>query len=188
MAIGFAGHAVVLLDACCLLNLYATGRAEEILGAIPVHFALAQAVASEALYVRRGGSGKDADDREPVVLQLLVSAGLLELWQVKTEDEVLSFIQFAAQLDDGEAMTCALAVHRGAAVATDDRKALRLLQARAPQVAVRTTASLIKTWAESCQVGDPDLRQVLADVRARARFAPGKHDALQGWWEAKLRG
>lgn len=177
----------VLLDACCLLNLYATRRLTEILQANPVRFAVAERAAAETLYVRRGGSGDDADEQDPVDLQSLVSDGLLQILHLETDNEAASFVQFAAELDDGEAMTCALAVHRGAAVATDDRKALKVLGARAPGVRVYTTAELIKSWAESEQVAESDLKRVLADVRERARFAPGKHDRLQAWWETIVR-
>ena len=115
--------------------------------------------------------------------------GLLEIWQLETEEEMASFVQLAAELDDGEAMTCALAIHRGADVATDDRKALRVLgSGQQQQVRVRTTAELIRTWADSCQLDRASLRQVLMGVRERARFAPGRHDALQRWWATVVRG
>src|SRR5581483_10436728 len=110
----------------------------------------------------------DAVDISP-----LVAPGLLELLAVETPDEAASYVSFAAELDDGEAMTCALALHRGALVATDDRKALRLLAARAPQIRVRSTAQLLKEWADSASLAPTELRAVLTDVRQRARFAPG---------------
>lgn len=53
----------ILLDACCLLNLYATRRLDEILVAVQGRFAAAERVAAEALYIRRGGDGEDADGR-----------------------------------------------------------------------------------------------------------------------------
>ncbi len=124
----------------------------------------------------------DAVDISP-----LVARGLLEVLAVETPDEAASYVSFAAELDDGEAMTCALALHRGALVATDDRKALRLLAARAPQIRVRSTAQLLKEWADSASLAPTELRAVLTDVRQRARFAPGRHDPLHSWWEAALR-
>jgi hypothetical protein len=187
MSASFRAHELVLLDACCLLNLYATRQIEEILRTIPARFAVAERAAAEALYVLHGGSGDDANDREPVDLQPLITAGLLEILQPETEGELASFVNFAAELDDGEAMTCALAVHRSAAVATDDRKALRILQAGAPQVSMHTTTDLIKSWADSRQITGSPLKKVLIDVQERACFAPGKHDPLQAWWDAMFR-
>src|SRR3954470_290959 len=170
--------ALILLDACCLLNLHATRRLEQILLTVQGRFAVAERVAAETLYTRRGGSGDDADEKDPVDIRPLIAPGLLEELPVETADEAASYVGFAAQLDDGEAMTCALALHRGAILATDDRKALRLLASQAPRISVRSTAQLLKEWADGAQVASAELRTVLTDVRQRARFAPGRHDAL----------
>lgn len=178
----------LLLDACSLLNVYATRRIHDILAALPESVGVVEAAAREILYVRRGGSGEDADERDPIDLTPLFANGMLQLLQVETNDEAASYVAFAAELDDGEAMTCALALHRGAAVATDDRKATRVLGARAPQVTIYTTAHLLKTWADTYGVSDSDLRAVLTAVRERARFVPPRWDPLQGWWLAALRG
>jgi predicted nucleic acid-binding protein len=177
---------LILLDACCLLNLYATRCREEILTVVEGRFAVVERVAAEALYTRRGGSGEDADEKDAVDMGQLIARGLLEVLTVETAEEAASYVGFAAELDDGEAMTCALALHRGAAVATDDRKALRLLASRAPQIRVRSTTQLIKEWAEGAHVLPGELRNVLIDVRQRARFAPGRHDPLHAWWDAAM--
>lgn len=176
----------ILLDACCVLNLYATGQMDAILRALPEHFAIADRVASEALYIRRGGSGEDADERIPVDFGPLVEQGLLEVLRVETEEEAASFVDFAAQLDDGEAMTCALALHRGGVVGSDDRKARRVCGAQSPPLDTRSTPAMIKAWADSERIAGADLRRVLIDIRERARFAPGRHDPLLAWWDAAL--
>ena len=178
--------ALILLDACCLLNLHATGRLEEILATLQGRFAVAERVAAEALYTRRGGSGDDADETDSIDIHPLITLGLLEVLSVETPDEAACYVSFAAELDDGEAMTCALALHRGAIVATDDRKALRLLATQAPPIRTRSTAQLLKEWADGAQVSSAELRTILTDVRQRARFAPGRHDPLHAWWEATL--
>lgn len=188
MAVSFEGSARILLDTCCLLNLYATGRSDDILRALPPRFAVAERVADEAIYVRRGGGGDDADEKEPIALQPLIAAGLLEVLTLETEAESASFVTFAAELDDGEAMTCALALHRGWVVGTDDRKAQRVCGAGQPPLAVCTSPALLKAWAEVRQIAGAALRRVLLDVRERARFAPGKHDPLQAWWDVALHG
>ena len=164
MEADFGGHEVALLDCCSLLNLYATRRLAEILGALGVRFAVAEAV----------------------VLQPLVATGLLDVWQPKSEAEYVSFVNFAAEIDDGEAMTCALALHRGGAVVTDDRKTLRVLARLAPAVPALTTSQVLRLWVDSSRVDQTVIRTALVDVQARARFAPGKHDPLVGWWEGIL--
>ena len=191
MAIDFGGHQVALLDCCSLLNLYATRHLAEILGALRVRFAVAEAVVGEAGYVLHGwsraptvgGAGEDAAERELVDLQPLVRAGCLEVWRPESEAEYVSFVNFAAEVDDGEAVTCALALNRGAAVVTDDRKTLRVLARLAPRVAALTTSQVLRLWADSSRVDRAVLRSVLFDVQTRTRFTPGKHDPLVGWWE-----
>lgn len=177
----------VLLDACCLINLYATRRMCEIVADLPVRFAVAERARTEAGYVRRGGRGEDSEDREPVDVGPLIVKGLLAVWRPETEAEAAIYVSFAVDLDDGEAMACALALHRGAGVATDDRKAQRLLRERAPDVELTTTAAIIKRWAELRQLAATELARVLIDVQERGRFAPGRHDPLRPWWSASAR-
>ncbi len=181
MAIDFRGHRTISLDCCSLLNLYATRRMQEMLQALSVRCVVAEAVVGEAVYVPRGGESADAAEREPVDLQPLISTGLVEVWRPEKEAEYASFVSFAVDIDDGEAMACALALHRGAAVVTDDRKTVRILRNRVPQLAVFTTTQVLRFWAESIQLGNAALRAVLRDVEARARFVPGGHDPLQPW-------
>lgn len=180
------GAELILLDACCVLNLYATRRCEEILRAIAARFAVADLVAGEAIYVFRGGAGPDARERDQIDLRALSDAGMLEILHSQSVDETASFVNFAAELDDGEAMTCALAVHRGTTVATDDRKALRILKERAPQVPVYTTCHLLQQWATSGTVTAPDVRQALLDIQERGRYLPPKDHPLSTWWESVI--
>src|SRR5438552_2210471 len=127
----------ILLDACCVLNLYAGRCLHSVLRAALHKYAVAERVVAEALYVRNPPATADADpqeDREAVDLQPLIAEGLLSVLTTETEREAAAFVRFATQLDDGEAMTCALASERGLAVATDDRKAQRVLRSIVPAV------------------------------------------------------
>lgn len=187
MVIDLAGQQAVLLDCCSLLNLYATRQITEILRVLPVRCAIAEMVVGEAVYVLRGGDGEDASEREPVEVQPLVAAGATEIWRPEKEAEYASFVNFAAEIDDGEAMTCALALHRSGAVVTDDRKTHRVLSVRAPQLIVLTTSQVLKLWAAPNRVDKPLLRVTLLDIQTRARFAPGGTDPLLDWWEDALR-
>ena len=184
--VALSGQPSIILDACCLLNLYASRQMEVILRVIPVRFAAAEAAVAEVLYVLHGGGGQDARKREQVDLQPLIRAGILDILSLETETEKANFVRFAAELADGEAMTCALAVHREADVATDDRKAIRVLNSVAPHVRVHTTVGLLKWWGEIEQPAEATLKSVLTDVQERANFVPGRHDALLSWWRDVL--
>lgn len=171
---------IILLDACVAINLFATRRMEEIVDALPEAVGFVDLVRGEALHVRRGGGGDDADERDPLDLTPLLDAGILHL-TTPTERELDAFAEFTLQLDDGEAMTAAVAVSRGWMVATDDRKAVRVLATR---VAIRSTLDLLKTWADQGSVGDETIRAALWNVRERGRYRPRRDHPLRDWWHA----
>ncbi len=184
----------VLLDACCVINLYATRCMRGLLGAGLHQYIVAERVVSESLYVRNlpsteidAGVREEQEEREAVNLEPFLAEHLLSVITAETDEEATIFVQFATQLDDGEAMTCALASARGFAVATDDRKAQRLLQELVPAVRVYSTPMLLKEWAEQTAPDAATLAQVIRDIHERARFVPGRHDPLQEWWESSAR-
>ena len=128
----------VAIDASTLLNLFATGEIESILRSMPVQEKFVCSVAaSEVLYFRH----EEADHTpELVSIDPLVEQGLLTLARPESPEEEALFVQFAAKIDDGEAMTLALCVSRGYALATDDRKARECGFGRGADSAVATSS------------------------------------------------
>ena len=97
---------VLLLDASCLLNLYATGRMSEIAAALPWQLAVVDYVLEqEALYVRTTGEYEEQLETVPVDLAPLAGDGLLLVVRMEGSSEEASFVELAVILDDGEAMT-----------------------------------------------------------------------------------
>jgi predicted nucleic acid-binding protein len=171
------------LDACCAINLFATGRVQELVTELPHRFALVDVVKAESLYVRRGGLGDDAQDLVLVDWSPLVDAGQVVVLTLEGEAEENAFVELAANLDDGEAATCALAVSRGYAVATDDRRARSLLAARAPQLRVYSTLDIVRQWCDQRALGANEIAVLLQGLRERGRFLPPRHDPLRPWWD-----
>jgi hypothetical protein len=177
------GAVGILLDTCSILNLCATRRIDEILAAAEARFGVVDYVLRhEVLYLRRGGAGEDADERDPIDLQPFVQAGLIEVVTLQGEVEAARFVDFSVDLDDGEAITCAIATVRGHHVATDDRKTIRLLASRNPPVTVVRTSELIKPWSDKRMIAGGELRTILAAIRERANFEPAADDPLRSWW------
>ena len=174
----------LLLDACCLLNLFATGHIEEILKTLAWHFAITTVASTEAMWVYRGGGGDDASERDPVDVRSLMAAALLAVLEPETDQEIEDFVALAAVLDDGEAMTAAVAIHRSAAIATDDRKARRVISARAVGIRLLSTTELLHTWGQEAGVDASILMEALGNVRTRAHFLPPSQDPLRPWWDA----
>ncbi len=175
---------LTLLDACAVVNLYATRWMGPILAAVAGPVAVTDVVAREAQFVLRGGTGDDAREREPIDLQPLLNDGLLEVISSDIEEELLTFIDLTQEVGEGEAMTAALAIHRGCIVVTDDRKASRILFARG--VALRTSLDLIRAWGEDPTVTQAVLRTALVDLRQRGNYDIQRGHALRAWWDEVL--
>ena len=175
--------ASLLLDASCLLNLYATERFGDIAASLREQVAVADYVLEEeALFIRREASADGEDDELVVDLSPFVSEGVVEVMRLADPNEEATFVALAAIIDDGEAVTAALAVHRGCSVATDDRKARRVLSERAPTVPLTSTLDLVAQWAETMSVSVVELRTALERMRSGASYVPGRHDPRYIWW------
>lgn len=142
---------------------------------------MVESVMGEVNFVRRGGGGDDADELDPIDLQPLVDNGLLNLLHLQGTNEEHSFVDFSADLGDGEAMTLAVALHRNRPVATDDRKAIRI--AREHAIPVIATLEIVRQWSEDVRLSAHELRQLLIDIRERGRYVPPRTHPLRHWWE-----
>ena len=175
----------LLLDANCLLNLYATGRLREITVALPYRFRVADYVVEhEALFIWRPGPTDARDVQEPVDLTPLLEESLIQLMCLEHPAEEATYVDLAALMDDGEAITGALALHRGCSIATDDRKARRVLGQYAPSVQLVSTLELLNLWAEEALVPKDELRVVMAGMQSGAIHIPGPRAPLYEWWRS----
>lgn len=161
----------MFLDACCLINLFATGRLEAILEILPYRFATSSLVADEE--VLRVGERPGIELQAPDLLRVVAITG---------ESEQAELVRFAMELDDGEASVCALATARGGGVATDDRKALRVLGRVGVQVL--QTPELLYEWSIRSRASHEEIRQVLTSIRAQGRFYPRRDAPCFPWWES----
>lgn len=115
----------VLLDACCILNIFASGRGLDILKVWPVQIMVTQVVIDDELKTLQ--SLDEVNNQEAEQFELAISQGLLAVVDFDTEAESELYLNYLAEnLDDGEAATCAIAIQRKWAIATDDKKAISL--------------------------------------------------------------
>jgi hypothetical protein len=167
----------LLLDACVLINLAATGvPLVEFAERNEMTFHMASVAAAEVLYL--------IDDRghlETIDVDAYVDDGVIHL-ALLTEAEQEQFIRFARDLDDGEAATLAVATARGWRVATDDRKARRLAGTLQPPLELVTTSALLHGWTANRSEPSPHVAAVLQRIELRASFAPPRDDPLREWW------
>jgi hypothetical protein len=175
-----------VIDACCLIDLLASGRAEEILRATGFAWHLPAAVHGEVQYVRQHDPAQaSAVIAVPADLSPYLASGRLTLCQPDDSQEQAHFVQYAVQVrSDGEAMCLAIARSRGWPVATDDRKAIRA--AGQAGLTVISCPELVKAWADANLPDPAMLRQVLADIQTLAQFRPNAAMREAGWWFQQL--
>ncbi len=173
----------VILDACCVINLYASLCTKRILSSIPVQVLVADYVMSnESLCVLYGSDGNCAAIKEQIDLLPFVGNGDIEIASIDVKKELETFMYFASQVDDGEAITGAMAYHRNLAIATDDVKAAKLFKSEAPAIQVISTPELLKHWADNDNASFQDISTALKNIRFRARYAPEETHGLYEWW------
>jgi len=170
----------VLLDTCVLLNLLATGEIESILGALNKRWLVCAAVEKESLYLR---SDDPNNPLEPVSLAPLISVKLLEICDIENAEEAQLYVNYSVRLDDGEAMSVALAVARGYHLATDERKARRIFRESGAALQLSSTSQIIKEWTEIGKISRQRAKSVLLAIVQKARFSPSASDENLQWWD-----
>jgi predicted nucleic acid-binding protein len=172
------GKNLLLQDACVLINLLATDRLEEIARHLAYQFAIASSVAAETIYLRR----PEDKSREQADLRTHVTSGLIKVLDVETELEQSRYLYYATELDDGEAMSLALAECRRLEIATDDRKARRMVAAEGLSIKLWSTVDILKAWERIGSISPQEVKDTLTKISSRARFRP-KGCA---WWDKRL--
>jgi hypothetical protein len=174
----------IILDACCIINLYASGEMGDILKSISKSVAVAAYVRDEeALRIYSGLEGDETQKYEQIDLQPFIDCGLLIVVSPETEAENITFVNFAAILDDGEAVTGAIALHRNWSIGSDDRKAPSSFAQNTPHLQVITTPELLKYWVDATSQPFEVVSQALHKIRIRARYEPNLRHKLYLWWQ-----
>ena len=177
---------MIVVDACVLLNLYATGRAGEILSSLASSVLVSSLVCAEALWIAAPSGSSDGEvDRDPVVIEPLAHAGIVTIVHLSAKEQKI-FLRLAHDLDDGEAASGAIAAARSGAVATDDRKARTVLSKQLPPTAVIGTVAILQTWEASTGATIQEVGIVLRSIRTRARFEPASGDDGAEWWRERV--
>ena len=179
-------HSHILLDACCVLNFSASGRFLEILSAIPAQVVVTEVVRDRELQTLQ--RLKTEDSKAAVQFEAAISTGLLLITDFESEAEEETFVNYAVAMgDDGESATGAIAVHRGWAIATDDKKAISFFRQEVPQLKILSTLEVVKYWSEQSSINASELWNVLDAIRVKGRYIPDKDHPLQSWWKKVMK-
>ena len=174
-------HSHILLDACCVINCCASGQFLAILKSLPAEIVVTTVVQERELKTlqRLEEEVNDAVSEFEAAIQ----EGLLKIVDFESEEEEESFVNYAVEFDDGESASCAIAVHRQWAIATDDNKVIKFLQKNFPHLQILSTPEIIKHWSEKQSVDSLVLSKVLNAIRIKGRYVPPKNDPLRNWWQ-----
>jgi predicted nucleic acid-binding protein len=179
-------ESTAIIDACSLINFYASTFLESILKNSTVNFCIVEQVKNESLYIRKPDESERGFDYEPINLDQYFKSNLLKGVSLEKESEKNLFINLAAQLDDGEAATLAIAVSRKMRVITDDKKAIRILRQDFLSVHYSTTLDIIKEWCDRNLIEKDELEKALNNILIRANYLPPKKHHLFNWWKSIL--
>jgi hypothetical protein len=174
------------VDACCLIDLLASGESEEILRASGFTWHLPEAVQAEVTYCRQHDPAQPGlTITVPANLSPMIDSGLLTVCSPQTSQELDQFTQYASIFrSDGEAMCLAIAAERKWVVATDDRKAIRI--ARQTGLSVVSCPELVKLWADATAPVQAELNRVLREIQVLAQFRPNRTMPECQWWFDQL--
>ena len=168
------------IDACCLINLYASGEEASIVRACGEYY-IPDEVRNEALRIRK----VDEDDPTKLVTHDIdlgdaIAAGVFQSCHLEGDAELADYVRFAMQLDDGEASCLAIAKSRRWIVATDDKKARRIASENG--IDLISTPEMIQEWMRATSPNESAVIEVLRRIERFGRFIPRRTDPRYKWW------
>ncbi|MBN2088823.1 hypothetical protein JW964_04385 [candidate division KSB1 bacterium] len=178
----------IILDACSLLNLYASDYFSRILTDIPSKFYIVEQVKNESIYIWGPESLNNQKSVQVISPDNLIKNDLLKIIKLETSIEQMYFIDLATDLDDGEAATIAKALVNQMQIVTDDRKAIRTIMKINSKAKWLTSLELIKFWSEMKQIDSNSTKHLLQNIQIRANYFPQQSHPLFSWWKEIMLG
>lgn len=172
-----------IIDACCFINLYATGDLRDFLTKLKWSWHIPSVALAESLYIR-ATNYEDGDTQIPIEPQPYIDEDLITVVDIGNSDEAELYVRLAGDLDDGEAMALALARLRGWKIATDDRKAQRF--AGDLGVAVITTPEMMRHWTKASKMRQTRIKALLTNIQIGANYVPAENARGYDWWTSQV--
>lgn len=177
----------LVIDASCLLNLLASGKAEEILEVLELELIATPHLDQEVLYQVTGRDEAGAVTREPVDLEPLEKAGLLTIRPLDPS-ALDHLVECAEHLTDADAAAVAVAAARELPLATDDARQAKVARKLFPAMEVVSTLEILRQAIPKLALDDASLRQLARRIRTRASFLPPRSDPHRRWFLDLLAG
>lgn len=173
-----------ILDACALVNLHCGWGGLGELRNFGTSWSIGDTALKEAMFVRDFAPNGDIL-KVTLDSAAVVAEGNLHVLSLDGEQEHAALIEFALELDDGEAQAMSLALHRERVLATDDRPALRVAS---QLITVQTigTPEILTAWVNANPEQGHRLPEVIRRVNVLGPFRLKKNSPHYGWWQAHL--
>lgn len=171
---------VLLNDSSVLFNLLAADCLASIAEVTGWQFAICPSVCDEVKELRDANTGEMVE----VDIAPYIASGLLQVLALTGDEEQTLYVEQSIVVDDGEAMSIAIAASRGLDLAIDDKQAANHARRSFPKLKLWTTPEILKHWAEAASVSAEKLRDAISDIEARARYFPARSHPLAAWWQA----
>ena len=159
----------LVLDASVLINLSATGSCAGILSALPNRIWATEQVAAEVRPRRSRQSVSAGTAYQPVKLSERLETVSLKEAAVKVFQDLVSG-PGPQTLGDGEAATISLANEEGAISVMDDRKALRICNARFPDLRTASTMDILTHRQVCTALGERRSADLVFEALQNARM------------------
>jgi predicted nucleic acid-binding protein len=173
-----------ILDCCSLINLYCGWGGIQELSRLNKRFCIGEIALAEAKYARE----YQADRMIPVDVSAvdLLAQYPFQVLRITDAAEQTNFVEFAKQIDDGEAEALAFAAARKLILVTDDRLAINVAARSNLNVKVIGTSDILIEWANSDQDRKARLPSIVKRISELARFCPHRSDQNFSWWKQLL--
>jgi len=173
----------VVIDACALLNVTATGEEVRVLETLGLRLIVGARVRGEVIYHVGPEDDEGVATKEPVDLSTLEENGLLAT-QTLGEEFDETFLRAAEPLTDLDAESVAIAATLGCPLVSDDAKIRRVVRRLFPEVGLFSTLELIHDAMGA--LGLEMTRELLRRLRQRGNFAPPRSLPRGDWYRDLL--
>ena len=174
-----------IIDSCSLINLYSGWGQLAELESLSSKWYVGDTAVTESEFVREYQLDH-SKKLVPLDLQPSIKRGVIIPVSLWTEAEYEDFVNFAGELDDGEAQALAIARHRKFVLLTDDRRAIRMAGRVDIDVPTISTPDILKRWSDLSKINERRLAVVIPRIVDLARFTPGPSSPLYDWWMSYL--
>lgn len=174
-----------ILDACALINLHCGWGGLRELRTFGLSWSIGETALSEAIFVRDFAENGELR-RVTLDIQAIVAGGKLNVLSLDGAAEHDSLVEFAMDLDDGEAQALSMALHRKFVLVTDDRPGGRVASAAHVAVPTMGTPEVLMEWIRANPECRARLPEVIRRISVLGPFQLRKSSPHYVWWQAQL--